>query len=211
MIGYLEGRVIARDEEQEQVTLLAGNIGYEVRLPHIVWRELGIQRMSLEERPVLSLFIYLHQTERTPKPLLIGFRDEVEREFFTRLITVQDIGPTAAAKALSMPIRTIARAIEAKDVEILTKLAGIGKSKAEKIAATLSGKMAKFALMRIEEEEALEPLSKDELRMQVIEVLVSQLGYRRPEATLMVDESLKENPGIETPEELFDAVYKARR
>jgi Holliday junction DNA helicase RuvA len=211
MIGYLEGRMIARDEEQEQITLLAGSIGYEVRLPHIVWRELGIQRMSLEERPALSLFIYLHQTERTPKPLLIGFRDEVEREFFTKLITVQDIGPTAAAKALSMPIRTIARAIEAKDVGALTKLSGIGKSKAEKIAATLSGKMAKFALMKIEEAEIVEPLTSDELRLQVIEVLVSQLGYKRPEATLMVDESLKENPGLETPEELFDAVYKARK
>lgn len=212
MIGYLRGRVISRDEESQTVTLLAGNVGYEIRLPQIVWRELGVSRMSTDEEAELSLFIYQHQTERSPKPLLIGFRDEVEREFFTKLISVQDIGPTAAAKALTMPIRVIARAVEAKDTGTLTRLAGVGASKAEKIVASLHGKVAKFALMRVEEEAvAAEPASSDELRLQVIEVLCTQLGYKRPEAQTMVDDALKENPGLETPEELFDAVYRTRR
>lgn len=210
MIGFLKGRVISRDEESEIITLLVGQVGYEVRLPHIVYSGLEIHRMSLENEPDLELFIYQHQTERSPKPLLIGFRNEMEREFFTKLISVQDIGPTAAAKALTMPIRTIARAIEERDITILTRLSGIGKNKAEKIAATLAGKVAKFALIQEEEREIPEAVSTDELRLQVIEVLTSQLGYRRSEATVMVDEVLAENPEIETPEELFDAVYRAR-
>lgn len=211
MIGYLKGRVISRDEESEIITLLVGQVGYEVRLPHIVYRGLEIHRMSLENEPDLELFIYQHQTERTPKPLLIGFRNEVEREFFTKLISVQDIGPTAAAKALTMPIRTIARAIEERDITTLTKLSGVGRTKAEKIAATLAGKVAKFALMQVEERELPEAVPTDELRAQVIEVLTSQLGYKRSEAVAMVDDVLTENPGIQTPEELFDAVYRARR
>lgn len=211
MIGYLKGRIISRDEESEIITLLVGQVGYEVRLPHIVYRGLEIHRMSLENEPDLELFIYQHQTERTPKPLLIGFRNEVEREFFTKLISVQDIGPTAAAKALTMPIRTIARAIEERDITTLTKLSGVGRTKAEKIAATLAGKVAKFALMQVEERELPEAVPTDELRAQVIEVLTSQLGYKRSEAVAMVDEVLTENPGIQTPEELFDAVYRARR
>jgi len=211
MIGFLKGRVISRDEESEIITLLVGQVGYEVRLPHIVYRGLEIHRMSLEEEPELELFIYQHQTERMPKPLLIGFRNEVEREFFTKLISVQDIGPTAAARALTMPIRTIARAIEERDITTLTRLSGIGKNKAEKIAATLAGKVAKFALIQEEEREIPEIVSTDELRLQVIEVLVSQLGYKRSEATVMVDEVLAENPEIQTPEELFDAVYRSRR
>jgi len=211
MIGYLKGRIISRDENNETITLLVGQVGYEVRLPHIVYRGLEIHRMSLENEPDLELFIYQHQTERTPKPLLIGFRNEVEREFFTKLISVQDIGPTAAAKALTMPIRTIARAIEERDITTLTKLSGVGKTKAEKIAATLAGKVAKFALMQVEERELPEAVPTDELRAQVIEVLTSQLGYKRSEAVAMVDEVLTENPGIQTPEELFDAVYRARR
>jgi len=211
MIGFLKGRIISRDEESEIITLLVGQVGYEVRLPHIVYRGLEIHRMSLENEPDLELFIYQHQTERTPKPLLIGFRNEVEREFFTKLISVQDIGPTAAAKALTMPIRTIARAIEERDITTLTKLSGVGRTKAEKIAATLAGKVAKFALMQVEERELPEAVPTDELRAQVIEVLTSQLGYKRSEAVAMVDEVLTENPGIQTPEELFDAVYRARR
>ncbi|MEA3311045.1 MAG: Holliday junction branch migration protein RuvA [candidate division WOR-3 bacterium] len=211
MIGFLKGRVISRDEEAETITLLVRDVGYEIRLPHIVYRGLEIHRTSLEEEPELELFIYQHQTERMPKPLLIGFRNEVEREFFTKLISVQDIGPTAAAKALTMPIRTIARAIEERDITTLTRLSGIGKNKAEKIAATLAGKVAKFALIQEEEREIPEVVSTDELRLQVIEVLVSQLGYKRTEATVMVDEVLAENPGIQTPEELFDAVYRSRR
>jgi len=210
MIGFLKGRVISRDEESEIITLLVGQVGYEVRLPHIVYRRLEIHRMSLENEPDLELFIYQHQTERSPKPLLIGFRNEMEREFFTKLISVQDIGPTAAAKAFTMPIRTIARAIEERDITTLTKLSGVGRTKAEKIAATLAGKVAKFALIQGEEREIPEAVSTDELRLQVIEVLISQLGYRRSEAVEMVDEALKENPGLETPEELFDAVYRAR-
>ncbi len=210
MIGFLKGRVISRDEESEIITLLVGQVGYEVRLPHIVYRGLEIHRMSLENEPDLELFIYQHQTERSPKPLLIGFRNEMEREFFTKLISVQDIGPTAAAKAFTMPIRTIARAIEERDITTLTKLSGVGRTKAEKIAATLAGKVAKFALIQGEEREIPEAVSTDELRLQVIEVLISQLGYKRSEAVEMVDEALKENPGLETPEELFDAVYRAR-
>ncbi|TET21600.1 MAG: Holliday junction DNA helicase RuvA [Candidatus Stahlbacteria bacterium] len=211
MIGFLKGRIISRDENNETITLLVGQVGYEVRLPHIVYRGLEIHRMSLENEPDLELFIYQHQTERMPKPLLIGFRNEVEREFFTKLISVQDIGPTAAAKALTMPIRTIARAIEERDITTLTKLSGVGRTKAEKIAATLAGKVAKFALMQVEERELPEAVPTDELRAQVIEVLTSQLGYKRSEAVAMVDEVLTANPGIQTPEELFDAVYRARR
>jgi Holliday junction DNA helicase RuvA len=211
MIGYLKGRVVWRDEDSETITLLVGQVGYQVRLPHIVWRELGLHRFPLDDPSELELFIYQHQTERSPKPFLIGFTNQVQREFFERLITVQDIGPTAAARALTMPIRTIARAIEERDITTLTKLSGIGRAKAEKIAATLAGKVAKFALMQEKEVEVAEAISTDELRSQVTEVLVSQLGYKRSEAIAMVDEALSENPRIETPEELFDAVYRARR
>ncbi len=212
MIGYLKGKLIYLDEDSETVTLMVANIGYEVRIPHIIWKELGLHRITEEARE-LEFFIYQHQTERTPKPLLIGFRNQVEREFFQRLIEVQDIGPTAAAKALTMPIRTIARAIEGREVSTLTKLSGIGKKKAEKIIATLRGKMAKFALMQDEGADEITPESDniDEVRSQVIEVLTVQLGYKRSEATVMVDEVIKQNPEIQTPEELFDAVYRSRR
>ncbi|MBD3286766.1 Holliday junction DNA helicase RuvA [candidate division WOR-3 bacterium] len=210
MIGYLEGALLRRDDEQGQITLLVSQVGYEVRLPDIVWRELGVNRMNADGQTQLKLFIYQHQTERSPRPLLIGFTNVIQREFFERFISVPNIGPTAAAKALNLPVRSIARAIEERDLGILTKLSGIGRSKAEAIVAALNGKMAKFALIQDAREPVPEVLTTDELREQVIEVLVSQLGYRKYEATLMVDESLKEKPDIQTPEELFDEVYRRK-
>jgi Holliday junction DNA helicase RuvA len=39
-------------------------------------------------------------------------------------------------------------------------------------------------------------------------VLVEQLGHRRSAAKKMVEDAFKRNPGMKTPEELFDEVYR---
>ena len=43
---------------------------------------------------------------------MVGFLNEIEKEFFGKFITVSGIGPKAAVRALSLPIPTIARAID---------------------------------------------------------------------------------------------------
>ena len=95
----------------------------------------------------ISLYIYYHQTERQPKPVLIGFSLQAEKEFFQYFITVEAIGPLKAIKALTIPIAEIATAIETRDIHHLSGLKGIGKRTAEKIVATLQGKMERFALI----------------------------------------------------------------
>jgi Holliday junction DNA helicase RuvA len=37
---------------------------------------------------------------------------------------------------------------------------------------------------------------------------MEQLGHRRSAARTMIEEAFKRNPGISTPEQLFDEVYK---
>ena len=103
----------------------------------------------------VSFYIYYQQTERQPKPVLIGFNLEAEREFFQYFISVEDIGPLKAVKALNVPIREIARAIESKNVDALKQLKGIGNRTAQKIIATLEGKMDKFALIRKSEKKEI--------------------------------------------------------
>jgi len=80
--------------------------------------------------------------------VLVGFNFDIEKEFFEKFIKVEAIGPTAAVKALVLPVPEIARAIEERDVRTLEKMKGIGKRTAEKIVATLNGKVGKFALMK---------------------------------------------------------------
>lgn len=200
MIGYLEGKLLKKDIDR--ILLLANQVGYEVLLPAVVMDTFSTKKTGDD----VSLYIYFQQTERQPKPVLIGFNLEAEKEFFQLFITVEDIGPLKAVKALNIPIRDIARAIEAKDVQKLNGLKGVGKRTAQKIIATLAGKMDKFALIRkTEQPEA--PVAGD-IQQQVMDVLVRQLGHKNTDAKIMVAMAMKRNSAITTPEELFEEVYR---
>lgn len=203
MIGYLEGRILRK--EDNGILLLANQVGYEVMLPEIVKEALSAKVVGDD----ISLFIYHQQTERQPKPVLIGFNLEVEKEFFERFISVEDIGPSKAVKALNLPVRDIARAIEDKDVNRLKQLKGIGNRTAQKIIATLEGKMDKFALIRPETETSA-PIVTD-VAEQVVNTLVSQLGYRSADAKQLVAAALRRNDTLSTPEELFEEVYRGEK
>ncbi|MBT8364312.1 MAG: Holliday junction DNA helicase RuvA, partial [Deltaproteobacteria bacterium] len=167
MIGYLEGKLLKKEEDR--VLLLANQVGYEVLLPAIVME--SMQNKSVGER--ISLYIFFQQTERQPKPVLIGFNLEVEREFFQHFISVEDIGPIKAIKALNIPVREIATAIESGEIDKLTQLKGIGRRTAQKIIATLEGKMGKFALIRPAEAQKT-PVVED-FSKQVLDVMIKQL------------------------------------
>jgi Holliday junction DNA helicase RuvA len=206
MIRYIEGRLFKKEEDR--IVVLSNGVGYEALLPAIVRKTFTGKRAG-EEGEVVKLHIYYHQTERQPKPLLIGFNFEPEKEFFERFITVEDIGPPTAVKALVLPIPKIAKAIEERDSKTLESLKGVGKRTAEKIIATLHGKVGKFALMR--EEEALAEPEAVDFKKQVEEVLVRDLGHKSAEAHQLVKEALLRNPAVATPEELFEEVYRGQK
>ncbi len=200
MIGYLEGKILTKDEER--ILLLVNHVGYEVLVPAFVLETINDKNAGDQ----LSLYIYYQQTERQPKPVLIGFNSENEKEFFQHFISVEAIGPMKAVKALSMPVGEIASAIEAKDVNILKNLKGIGARTAQKIIATLGGKMERFAL--IQDKTRKPPLVANRVTEKVMEVLTEQLGHKVPEAREMIAEALKRNSSIASPEELFDEIYR---
>jgi Holliday junction DNA helicase RuvA len=204
VIGYLEGRLLKK--ETDRVLLLVNQVGYEILLPAIVMK-------SLQENDVgddISFYIYYQQTERQPKPALIGFNLEVEKEFFQYFISVEDIGPLKAVKALEIPVREIATAIEAGEIAKLTRLKGIGRRTAHKIIATLEGKMGKFALIQPEDYREEAPPDED-FAAQVLEVMVKQLGHKAADAKRMVAKAMKRNKAITTAEELFDEVYRGEK
>ena len=203
MIGYLEGKILKKEEER--VLILSNQIGYEVLLPVFVMETINSKQVGDE----ISLYIYYQQTERQPKPVLIGFNLEVEKEFFQLFISVEDIGPLKAVKALTIPVREIAGAIEDRDVGALTRLKGIGNRTAQKIVASLEGKMGKFAL--IKKDEPRRRARVEDFTQQVLDVLVKQLGHRSADAKQMIASALEHNQSITTPEELFDEVYRAQK
>ena len=204
MIGYLQGRLLKKEEEK--ILLLVGGIGYEILLPASVMASIGTRETGDE----LSFSIYYHQTDRQPKPTLIGFHTEEEKDFFQLFISVEDIGPMKAVKAMGLPIEDISAAIEGSDLKSLIKLPGIGKRTAQKIIATLEGKTARFAL------EGVSPTGAPEAPRaafvdQVIDVLTHQLGHKSSDAKILVAEAMARNSDLSSPEELLDEVYRSPR
>jgi len=206
MIRYIEGKLFKKEEDR--IVVLANGMGYEILLPAIV-RQTFVSKRAGEDGDIVKLFIYYHQTERQPKPMLIGFNFEPEKEFFEKFITVEDIGPPTAVKALILPIPKIARAIEERDSKTLERMKGVGKRTADKIIATLHGKVGKFALMI--EDQIPESPEVENFQKQVEDVLIKDLGHKVSEAQRLVKEAMMRNPAMTTPEELFEEVYRGQK
>lgn len=210
MIATLRGHL--RRKLEDRVVLECGGIGYEVFLPPIAMRALEGAEVG-EKAPELALIIYYHATRDQPRPVLIGFTSELDKEFFEKLITVKDIGPMLAARALAAPVGELATAIARQDEKYLRALPGIGPQKAKNIVAQLQNKVAKFALAReggAPETPVATPAAPDVegLREMVWEVLVKQLGHRPSEASQMIADALRRRPDLMSAEELFNEIYR---
>jgi len=75
----------------------ANGVWYEVELPAFVWR--ALEDREIGEELDIETFYFL--TQNAPIPRLIGFQREVEREFFKKLITVPNVGPTTATSFIA--------------------------------------------------------------------------------------------------------------
>ena len=214
MIATLSGRL--RRKYDDRIVLEVGGVGYEVFLPPIVMRAIdGTPAEDGEKAPELALVVYYHATRDQPRPVLIGFTSDLDKEFFEKLITVKDIGPMVAARALAAPVAELADAIARQDEKYLRALPGIGPQKAKNIVAQLQAKVGKFALAR-EPVKAESPApapatpDADALREMVWEVLTRQLGHRPSEASQLITDALRRRPSIASPEELFDEIYRGQ-
>jgi len=210
LISYIEGKVHRFDRSTETVVINAGGVGYQIVVPQFVMSALSARPVVVGDE--LGLEVYYHVTDRQPKPVLVGFQRGHERAFFEQLIQVEGLGPVRAAKAMIFSVSTIAQAIEAEDVRVLQRMPGIGARAAQKMIATLKGKVIETAMLRDEGYDApVQPaVGAGTGRDEAIEVLVN-LGYRQPEAEREVDEALMADPELAgAPEELIREIFKAQ-
>ncbi|MBM3132661.1 MAG: Holliday junction branch migration protein RuvA [Chloroflexi bacterium] len=208
MISYLKGTIVSLDDESSRAIVDVNGVGYEVLLPMFVMRSLIDHGRKPGEE--ITLQIYYHVTERQPRPVLVGFNSEFEKKFFERLIAVEDIGPSKAAKALVYSVSTVANAIENADARLLQSMPGIGARTAQKIIATLKEKVAEFALLKDEGYDSAPKVTRKDISEEAIEVLAG-LGYKRAEARAKMDAVIEKHPGIKDVEELLREVFRAER
>lgn len=217
MISQIAGTI--EHFSENSLTLNVSGLSYEVFIPTAVMRGLG-GRLEKDSKVALVTYHY-HQTDPSKSiPVLIGFANRIEKDFFEKFITVSGVGPKAALRALSEPIPDIARAIDDGDLSFLKSLPGIGGQRAKEIIAKLQGKMGKYGLMpggsgdgpkdRAETGAGhASPLEAD-VREEALEVLL-QLQYKKEEARAMIEKAFARKPGLAGVEEILNEVYRQRK
>ncbi len=158
MIGYIEGKVIAKDD-RGVIILTKSGVGYQV----------AVSRSSLENTEMdFDCAFWIHTVVREDALDLFGFQNEDELKFFKMLTTISGIGPRSALNIMSLAdLKTIVHAIANRDSGYLTKVSGIGKKNAEKIVLELSDKLDAFLF----EEHHTNSTSKETEAIEALEAL----------------------------------------
>jgi Holliday junction DNA helicase RuvA len=207
MISQIRGKISKLTEET--VTVEIGGIYYELMIPSGLYNQLkdiGDAGSDVD----LHTLNYIEAGDRKSYhyPRLVGFTNRVDKEFFQLFTTVSGLGFKKGLKSLTLPIREIATAIETRDSSTLARLPGIGPRLADKVIAELNGKMARFALSKAQQPLSAERKEKSDLYDDAVEVLL-QLQYNQSDARKMIERALKDNPKLESVEDLINVIFSS--
>jgi Holliday junction DNA helicase RuvA len=206
MISKISGKIVERGQNYLKIEL--NGLCYEVLIPQAVMLRID-ENIDSEGKIQLITYHYLQVDPAKSRPVLIGFLNDVEKDFFETFITVSGIGPRAALKALNKPISQIARAIDEADIAFLKSLPGIGEQRAKEIIAKLQNKIGRFGLIQDSRVKQRIDKSKD-IAEEALAVLL-QLEYKKAEAVDMIKKALESSPDIQETEELLNQVYKQKK
>jgi len=204
MIARLEGKLVKLDTESALIQV--GPVGYEVMLP-------GYCVVALSGRLGLDVTLCtMEYYEGTPGggnlvPRMVGFLSEGERDFFTKFTSVKGIGVKKALRSMSIPIASIAAAIENGDDKTLMTLEGIGRRMAQQIIAELKGKLGTFA---VGVEQAAAKAAFRPFQVEALEILIAW-GEKRNEAIELVELACQKHPDINSAQVLVPLVYRLKQ
>jgi holliday junction DNA helicase RuvA len=206
VITKITGTLIRVDEDQAILQIDA--FEYQVLIPEFARRQL---QMQLGQPISLHTIHYLDGNPAHGRltPRIIGFLQEVEREFFELFCSVDGVGARKALRAMVRPVQDVADLIEQQNAKGLSALPGIGPAMAERIIAKLRRKMPKFALLvgRDEKYEAEVELNVVDETFQVL----TSLGHSESDARSLLDTVLASKSKFKDVEALLQAVYDQRR
>ena len=200
MIASLTGRFQERDEEQ--LVLEVGGVGYELVLPPIVWEELGEAHPGQE----LHFKVVYQASAQQPRPVLFGFLNAEQKAFFELLGGVPRMGGRNAARAMTLPVATLAQAIQEGNAALLARLPGVSVSGAEKLIAALRKKVEPFVREVVVARPAAVANGRGELREAVD--FLEGMGVRRGDAQRGVEEILEEEEEIHNLQDVITAYFR---
>ena len=177
MIAFLTGKLAGRSTTAAFIDV--GGVGYAV----------SMSQASLAKLPEAGAEVHVltYLQVREDALALYGFLSAEEKALFERLISVSGVGPKVALAALSsFSPRTLADAIAAQDVALVSRIPGVGKKTAQRIVLELKDKLedqsfqttagGTAAVAAEAEDGPLEGVS------EAVSALIS-LGYSKSEAS----------------------------
>lgn len=176
MIATIRGEIT--QIEDNALIIEVGGVGLRIFVPTPLRG-----RMKVGEKIFLYTYLIVRETELT----LYGFESQADRDLFNLLLGVAGVGPKVALSVLStMNIETVQRAVFSDEPELLSRVPGVGKKSAQKIALHLKDRLkptdtiASVAAMSDSDSEVLEALTA--------------LGYSVVEAQAAIQSLSKDAP-----------------
>ena len=174
MIGRLKG--IVEELGDDSLILDVGGVGYHVFVSSRLLSSLSVGEMAK---------LTIEMNVREDHIHLYGFPDNIERDWFRLLATVQGVGNKTGLAILAAYSPTkLVQAIMAKDIAAFKAISGIGPKLAERIVTELKDKVLKmptseFTVTKTTATTGSSPTSKHS--DDAISALVN-LGYSRSDA-----------------------------
>lgn len=176
MIATLRGEVT--QIEENAIVVEVGGVGLRVFVPATLRTKLKAGE---------AIFLYTHLVVREDALTLYGFETQADRELFNLLLGVDGVGPKVALSVLSsMTLDAVQRAVFADEAELLSRVPGVGKKTAQKMALHLKDKLKPTdALARV--------AAMSDTDSEVLAALTS-LGYSVVEAQAAIQAIPKDAP-----------------
>jgi Holliday junction DNA helicase RuvA len=177
MIASIQGKIIQKGQDFLVINLSG----------------LGVQVFSTRETCEITnlgeiKYFYTQLIVREESLSLYGFENEIERDYFNLLLGVNGVGTRLALSIIStLSIDAINRAVTSEQYDVFSRVSGVGKKTAQKIAIHLQGKI-------IGETEFLGIKSTfQDVDLEVLEALTT-LGYSVVEAQSAIQFIPKDAP-----------------
>jgi Holliday junction DNA helicase RuvA len=177
MIASIQGKIIQKGQDFLVINLSG----------------LGVQVFSTRETCEITnlgeiKYFYTQLIVREESLSLYGFENEIERDYFNLLLGVNGVGTRLALSIIStLSIDAINRAVTSEQYDVFSRVSGVGKKTAQKIAIHLQGKI-------IGETEFLGIKSTfQDVDLEVVEALTT-LGYSVVEAQSAIQFIPKDAP-----------------
>jgi len=176
MIATLRGEI--SQIEDNALVVEVGGVGLRVFVPAPVRGRVKVGETA---------FLFTHLVVREDALTLYGFESQADRELFNMLLGVDKVGPKVALSVLStLTLDAVQHAVFAEEADILSRVPGVGKKTAQKIALHLKDKLKPMdALARV--------AAMSDVDSEVLAALTS-LGYSVVEAQAAIQSLPKDAP-----------------